>query len=75
VRAFCVLPLLFAHATLRELARSRAMLRAGETVKISRGEVKSLMVAGLALVMSNAGVRRLVGRVRRKRFSLMPGAA
>jgi hypothetical protein len=44
-------------------------------VKISRGEVKSLMLAGLALVMSNAGVRRLVGRVRRKRFSLMPGAA
>ena len=75
VRAFCILPLLFAHATLRELARSRAMLRAGETVKISRGEVKSLMVAGLALVLSNAGVRRLVGRVRRKRFSLVPGAA
>lgn len=75
IRAFCVLPLLFAYATLRELARSTAMLRAGESVKISRGEVKSLMIAGLALVMSNAGVRRLVASVRHKRFSLLPGAA
>ena len=75
VRAFCVLPLLFAYATLRELGHSRAMLRTGETVKISRGEVKSLMVAGLALVMSNSGVRRLAASVRRKRFSLLPGAA
>ena len=75
IRAFCVLPLLFAYATLRELARSRAMLRAGETVKISRGEVKSLMIAGLGLVMSNGGVRRLAARVKRKRFSLLPGTA
>ena len=75
IRAFCVLPLLFAYATLRELARSTAMLRAGESVKISRGEVKSLMFAGLTLVMSNSGVRRLVARVRSRRFSLLPGLA
>jgi farnesyl-diphosphate farnesyltransferase len=75
IRAFCVLPLLFAYATLRELARSRSMLRTGETVKISRAEVKSLMVAGLGLVLSNGGVRRLAARVRRKRFSFLPGAA
>jgi farnesyl-diphosphate farnesyltransferase len=74
IRAFCILPLLFAYATLRELAHSRAMLHAGETVKISRREVKSLMIAGLALVMSNRAVRHLVSRVRRKRFSLLPGA-
>lgn len=75
IRAFCVLPLLFAHATLRELGQSTAMLRAGESVKISRGEVRSLMVAGLALVMSNGGVRRLVASVRRQRFSLLPGVS
>jgi farnesyl-diphosphate farnesyltransferase len=51
------------------------MLRTGESVKISRGEVKSLMVAGLALVMSNSGIRRLVARVRQRRFSLVPGAS
>ena len=68
VRAFCLLPLLFAYATLRELTQSRAMLRAGGTVKITRGEVRSLMVAGLLLVPSNAAVRWLVGRVRRGAF-------
>ncbi|HEX2779885.1 MAG TPA: phytoene/squalene synthase family protein [Gemmatimonadaceae bacterium] len=74
VRAFCLLPLLFAYATLRELAHSRAMLRAGGTVKISRREVRALMVAGLMLVPSNAAVRWLVRRVRRKPFLAPQGA-
>lgn len=65
VRLFCILPLLFAYATLRDLTRSRAMLRPGGTVKISRREVRTLMIAGLAVAGSNAGVRWLVGRVRR----------
>lgn len=73
VRAFCLLPLLFAYATLRELTRSRAMLRAGGTVKITRREVRALMAAGLLLVPSNSAVRWLVGRVRRKPF-LAPAA-
>ena len=75
VRAFCLLPLLFAFATLRDLTGSRAMLREGGTVKISRAEVRSLMVAGLLLVGSNRGIRWLAARVRRRPFVLVPRAA
>ena len=70
IRLFCILPLLFAYATLRDLARTRAMLRPGGSVKISRREVKSLLVAGATLVMSNGAVRWLVERVRRREFAL-----
>jgi farnesyl-diphosphate farnesyltransferase len=66
VRRFCILPLLYAYATLRDLTGSRAMLRRGGTVKISRGEVQSLLSAGLVLAVSNAGVRWLVAWVRRR---------
>lgn len=72
VRAFCVLPLLFAYATLRDLAGSRAMLTVGGTVKISRGEVKALMVAGLLALVSNTALRRLVRRVKARPFTLVP---
>ena len=70
IRLFCALPLLFAYATLRDLTRSTAMLVAGGGVKISRAEVKSLLVAGPLLVASNRGVRWLVERVRLKAFVL-----
>ena len=70
IRLFCLLPLLFAYATLRDLVQSSAMLRPGGTVKISRREVKSLLMAGPLLVMSNGLVRRLVERVRRRSFEL-----
>ncbi len=69
VRAFCVLPLLYAYATLRELTRTDAMLRSGDAVKISRAEVKSLMVAGLGALSSNALLRRLVASVRERPFT------
>ena len=69
IRAFCVLPLLFAYATLRDLTRTGAMLEAGGNVKISRGEVRSLMIAGLAALFSNFALRRLVRRVKSKRFA------
>lgn len=72
VRAFCVLPLLFAYATLRDLAASRAMLTVGGSVKISRREVRSLMVAGLLALGSNAALRRLVRRVSERPFTPLP---
>src|SRR5581483_2033698 len=75
IRAFCVLPLLYAHATLRDLARSRAMLRAGGVVKISRAEVRWLMVAGLACLGSNRALAALVRRVRKRTFAPFAGAA
>lgn len=75
IRAFCVLPLLYAYATLRELTCTDAMLRPGGTVKISRGEVKSLMVAGLAALGSNALLRRLVASVRERPFAPLAGLA
>lgn len=68
IRAFCVLPLLFAYATLRDLAASPLMLRAGGQVKISRAEVKSLTFAGLASLFSNRALRGLVERVKRRPF-------
>lgn len=72
-RLFCALPLLYAHATLRELVGSSAMLRPGGGVKISRREVKALLVAGALVVGSNGLVRRLVARVRRRPFTLAWG--
>ena len=70
IRLFCILPLLLAYATLRDLVESTAMLRPGGSVKISRREVKSLFMTGSMLVMSNWAVRRLVERVRRRAFEL-----
>lgn len=69
VRLFCLLPLLYAYATLRDLTRSRAMLRPGGTVKISRAEVRALMAAGVCGVWSNALVGALVRRVRTAPFT------
>jgi farnesyl-diphosphate farnesyltransferase len=70
IRLFCILPLLLAYATLRDLVQSTAMLQPGGSVKITRREVKSLLMTGSMLVMSNAGVRWLVARVRRRSFEL-----
>jgi farnesyl-diphosphate farnesyltransferase len=70
IRLFCILPLLLAYATLRDLAGSTAMLLPGGSVKISRREVKSLLFAIPVLVMSNWAVRRLVERVRSSAFVL-----
>jgi len=70
IRMFCILPLLLAYATLRDLVESTAMLRPGGSVKISRREVKSLLMTGSMLAMSNAGVRWLVARVRQRSFEL-----
>ena len=68
IRAFCVLPLLFAYATLRDLSTSRAMLHRGGVVKITRAEVRTLMVAGLLALCSNRALRSLVDRVRVRKF-------
>ena len=74
IRAFCVLPLLFAYATLRDLSGSRAMLQVGGQVKISRREVKALMIAGVLSLGSNAALRWLVKRVKTRPFTLAPVA-
>ena len=70
IRAFCVLPLLFAYATLRDLSRSRAMLTVGGQVKISRREVKALMIVGVLSLVSNGALRWLVNRVKARPFTL-----
>jgi farnesyl-diphosphate farnesyltransferase len=66
IRLFCALPLLFAYATLRDLARAPEALSRRETVKISRAEVKSLTLLSMLGAMSNFAMRRLVARARRK---------
>lgn len=75
IRAFCVLPLLFAYATLRDLSGSRAMLTKGGQVKISRREVKALMIVGVLSLVSNSALRRLVRRVKARPFTLAPSAS
>jgi len=68
IRLFCVLPTVFAAATLRELKRSEQMLVSGGGVKITRNEVKSLIVAGSTTTLSNFTLRWLVERVRDRPF-------
>ncbi len=70
IRTFCVWPLLFAFATLRDLTQTRAMLQHGGVVKITRREVKSLLFLAPLLVGSNAAVRWLVERVKLRAFVL-----
>lgn len=69
IRLFCVLPLLFAHATLRELSRSSAMLVPGKSPRISRREVKRLLAGGTLLIMSNRGLDWLIDRTAGRRLS------
>lgn len=70
IRAFCILPLLFAYASLRDLSLSKRMLQRGGAVKISRAEVKALMLVGPLLILSNAGLRWLVAKVRARPVTL-----
>jgi farnesyl-diphosphate farnesyltransferase len=70
IRLFCLLPILFAVATLREIERSSAMLQSGGNVKISRSEVRSLILAGSVSTISNTTTRWLVRKTARTRFEL-----
>lgn len=69
VRLFCVLPILFAVATVREIERSDEMFRSGGGVKISRAEVRALMLAASTSTLTNRALRWLVERVRQKPFT------
>ena len=70
IRLFCVLPLMFAYATLRDITRTDTMLKDGGNVKISRSEVKSLIMFAPLTVISNHSIRWLVDRVRTNPFAL-----
>ena len=69
IRLFCLLPLAFCFATLRELVRPDAMLRPERPVKIARAEVRMLLAAAPLVVGSNALVRWLMSRVTRAPFA------
>jgi farnesyl-diphosphate farnesyltransferase len=75
IRLFCALPLLFAYATLRDITRSPTALARREVVKISRAEVKSLIVLSFAGVMSNHALDWLARRASQRPVLLMPRAA
>jgi farnesyl-diphosphate farnesyltransferase len=64
IRLFCVMPLLFAYATLRDLTRTPSALSRREVVKISRAEVKSLTILSFAGILSNRVLAWLAERVR-----------
>jgi farnesyl-diphosphate farnesyltransferase len=70
IRLFCVLPLLFAYATLRDLTHLPHALAQRQVVKISRREVKSLTAMGFLVILSNRGLAWLADRVRRGPFVL-----
>lgn len=70
IRLFCLLPVLFAVATLREIEKSSAMLQSGGGVKIDRAEVRSLILAGSLSTISNKSTRWLVSKTSRRRFKL-----
>ena len=66
IKRFCILPLLFAIATLRELSSTDEMLKSGGQVKITRKEVKLLTVISPFLICSNRMVRWLADRTSHK---------
>lgn len=66
VRLFCALPILFAVATTREIERSEAMLTPGGGVKISRAEVRNIIIASRTSTLSNQSLRWLVDSLRRR---------
>ena len=68
IRLFCVLPVLFAIATMRELEGSEAMLVPGGGVKIGRAEVRALVIAGSTSTLTNTSVRWLADQVRKRPF-------
>jgi farnesyl-diphosphate farnesyltransferase len=68
IRLFCVLPLLFAYATLRDLTHRPHALAQRQVVKISRREVKSLTAMGFLVIMSNRGLAWLADRAMRRPF-------
>jgi farnesyl-diphosphate farnesyltransferase len=68
IRLFCVLPAVFAAATLRELKSSEQMLVPGGGVKITRREVNALILAGSTTTLSNTTLRWLMERVRHRPF-------
>ena len=70
IRLFCVLPLLFAYATLRDLTAIPHALAERQVVKISRREVKSLTLIGFLVILSNRGVAWLADRAMRRPFVL-----
>ena len=70
IRLFCMMPLLFAYATLRDLTRTPQALARGDVVKISRREVKSLTLMGVVVILSNRGLAWLADRAMRRPFEL-----
>ena len=70
IRLFCVLPLLFAYATLRDLTLVPHALAPRQVVKISRREVKSLTLIGFVVILSNRGLAWLADRAMRRPFVL-----
>jgi farnesyl-diphosphate farnesyltransferase len=69
VRLFCALPILFAVATTREIERSDAMLTPGGGVKISRAEVRNIIILSRTSTLSNTSLRWLVDSLRRRPLS------
>jgi farnesyl-diphosphate farnesyltransferase len=68
IRLFCVLPVLFAIATMRELERTDGMLVPGGSVKIARAEVRAIVVAASTSALTNPTLRWLADRVRKRPF-------
>lgn len=66
IRLFCLVPVMLAVATLRELQSSQAMLQKGGGVKISRKEVKKIIAACILALASNTLISKLRKRIQEK---------
>ncbi|MBX9704463.1 MAG: squalene/phytoene synthase family protein [Silvanigrellaceae bacterium] len=64
IRYFCILPLILAYATLRELKQSSSLLSPNSIVKISRREVKELASSSLMASVSNTYLKKLIEKVQ-----------
>jgi farnesyl-diphosphate farnesyltransferase len=65
MRLACAWPLMIGLATLRELAAHPDPLRAGEAIKIRRGEVRAILARSIIAVWSDASLAAEVARMRR----------
>ena len=66
VNLFCLVPMLFAFATLRELKKSDDMLKKGGNVKITRREVKKIIFFARIIVLFKFLTKKIILRLLKK---------
>lgn len=68
IRFFCLVPVAFAIATLREIKKTHDMLHHDGVVKISRAEVKKILFTCALCVSSNSMTRHFIQQIQEKPY-------